>query len=84
MLQRLMTKKKIFLRMGWMLLILISQPAAAQTPEQDSLLKAVQTMPDDTHKVNTLQLIAANYLSHSRDYKKWGNLRGKDCRFPKN
>lgn len=72
-----MRKKKIYLRIGWMLLILIGQPITAQTPNQDRLLKEVKIMPDDTNKVNTLQLIASNYLNHSRDYKKMGEFAWK-------
>lgn len=72
-----MRRKKEYLTIAWILLVLTSQPLSAQTHNQDSLLKVVKTQPDDTNKVNTLQLIASNYLSHSRDYQKMGEFAWK-------
>jgi signal transduction histidine kinase/Tfp pilus assembly protein PilF len=59
------------------LLIFITASLTAQTTSQDSLLNVVKTLPDDTNKVNTIQLIAANYLKLSRDYKKMSEYAWK-------
>jgi two-component system sensor histidine kinase/response regulator len=52
------------------LLISLSTLLSGQTTNQDSLLKVINILPDDTSKVNTLQNIATNYLKISRDYPK--------------
>jgi two-component system sensor histidine kinase/response regulator len=60
------------------LLILFIPSLRAQTANRDSLLNAVKTLPDDTNKVNTLQLLAIHYFNQSRDYNKIGEFAWKE------
>jgi signal transduction histidine kinase len=52
------------------LLILFTSLLPAQTPQLDSLITVLKTLPDDTSKVNALQKTIKEYLKSIRDYKK--------------
>jgi signal transduction histidine kinase len=60
------------------LLMVFTPPLTAQIINRDSLLSVVKTQPDDTNKVNTLQLLAMNYFNQSRDYTKVGEFAWKE------
>lgn len=61
----------------FILAVLITDTAFAQTPKLDSLLKIITTMPDDTSKVNTLYEISRVYLNDLNDLNKTGEYGWK-------
>jgi serine phosphatase RsbU (regulator of sigma subunit) len=67
-----------YLRNSLFFLVLWATSLSAQSPRLDSLFKVLATMPEDTNKANTLNLIARTYHSEFNDLAKVGEYGRKE------